>query len=482
MSDPPKMMNEAARPEERRGAGRAPTQRRAVLSLLSAHGSIVQGTAVDLSADGLRVHVPLPQLVGQEVEIRLLPRADRAAEQEIVLEGRVAWSAPLEGGGHAAGIRLYAAQPQTEDVAGRAEAEALLAQVREQLRARAEEGREALVEITRHAAVEDVPAEAPKRRLRWVALALLLLLLFLGSFAVLRRLPLDSWASRTAANAPEGDAPALDAAQAALLAGESNEAIRGFERLAKRGQTPAVRLIAALGHADTLRLEGRVPEALAVLQRALQGAEGAPEAWRTLADEFRADLLKQGGGAVAPPLLVQALDLLRPGDPPIVPEKNESEPAPTGGEEPPKAEEAPAPETAAVPPPPPSGPIRLAVDKSDYVLTVYRGERAVAAYPVGLGMNDTTPEGDFVIANKIENPDWYNRGESVKAGDPRNPLGAQWMGLGNKAGPTSYGIHPTKELSSIGGRGSRGCVRMRPGDAAALFRLCAVGTPVQIVE
>jgi len=45
------------------------------------------------------------------------------------------------------------------------------------------------------------------------------------------------------------------------------------------------------------------------------------------------------------------------------------------------------------------------VDASDYVLTVYRGESPVASYPVGLGMNDATPQGDFVIANKIENPD-----------------------------------------------------------------------------
>jgi len=70
----------------------------------------------------------------------------------------------------------------------------------------------------------------------------------------------------------------------------------------------------------------------------------------------------------------------------------------------------------------------------------------------------------------------------VKNSDPRNPLGTLWMGLGDKKGPTSYGIHPTKDAGSIGGNRSRGCVRMRPADAAELFNICPLGTPVRIRE
>lgn len=491
MKQPSDLQPETVPPDERRGSGRAPTLRRAILSLLSGQGSIVQGTAVDLSADGLRVHTPLPQAVGQEVEVRLPSRAERPGEAEVCLAGRVVWSMPVAGAPHAAGIRLHAAQVPVEDVGGRAEAEALLTRVREQLRARAEEGGAALVEITRHAGAYDPETRGKTSPWRWAVLAVLLLLLFLGSFVLLRRLPLAAFSTDADAKVEAQDAPALDAAQAAFLAGDTSFAMFEFERLAKRGKTPAIRLIAALGQADALRRFGRAPEAAAVVQRALETSEGAPKAWRDLASGYRARVLVEGGGAQTPPLLVQALDLLRPGDPqasvsPVAaPAPTEADapgaevprPTPTPSQRPGDA----APDTAE------AGPgagevLRLSVDKSDYVLTVFRGDRAVAEYPVGLGMNDTTPLGDFVIANKIANPDWYHRGESVKAGDPRNPLGAEWMGLGDARGPTSYGIHPTQERSSIGGNRSRGCVRMRPEDAAALFRVCAVGTPVQIVE
>jgi lipoprotein-anchoring transpeptidase ErfK/SrfK len=86
----------------------------------------------------------------------------------------------------------------------------------------------------------------------------------------------------------------------------------------------------------------------------------------------------------------------------------------------------------------------------------------------------------FTIHNKIRNPDWYNRGETVPHGDPRNPLGASWMGFAKDGTPLSYGIHPTNDLGAIGQPAGRGCVRLKPEHAEALFRLCPVGTTVTI--
>ena len=114
------------------------------------------------------------------------------------------------------------------------------------------------------------------------------------------------------------------------------------------------------------------------------------------------------------------------------------------------------------------------------MLTVHWNDRLLRSFPVGLGRDGATPLGEFRIANKISDPNCFNRGEVVAAGARGNPLGASWMGLGNLIAVTSYGIHPTDDVGSIGQPWSRGCVRMRTEDAEALFRLASVGTRVHI--
>ncbi len=140
------------------------------------------------------------------------------------------------------------------------------------------------------------------------------------------------------------------------------------------------------------------------------------------------------------------------------------------------------PDTPAAAPTHPLGPAqpRIEVDKSDYVMRVFRGANLMGEFPVGLGRDGSTPVGDFTVANKLANPDWFDRGRVVPHGDPENPLGASWMGLGRNGRATSYGIHPTSEPESIGGEESRGCIRLRPKDARKVFTWCPVGTPVQV--
>lgn len=137
-----------------------------------------------------------------------------------------------------------------------------------------------------------------------------------------------------------------------------------------------------------------------------------------------------------------------------------------------------------VPPAPPAEPapgsVTVRVDKSSHTLTIFHGGNAVVRFPVGLGRNNATPEGEFVVANKVTDPDWSDRGRIVKAGDPENPLGRRWMGLGKDGRATPYGIHPTNEPRSIGADRSRGCIRMRPEDAETVFQWCPVGTRVTI--
>lgn len=125
---------------------------------------------------------------------------------------------------------------------------------------------------------------------------------------------------------------------------------------------------------------------------------------------------------------------------------------------------------------------RIEINTSDYVLHLIESDTVVATYPVGIGIDDSTPQGMFEIVNMIVAPDWYDRreGRVIPQGDPENPLGDHWIGLGYGTTTTPYGIHPTIEPESIGSDMSRGCIRMRPEDAAKVFAWCEIGAPVLI--
>ena len=106
-------------------------------------------------------------------------------------------------------------------------------------------------------------------------------------------------------------------------------------------------------------------------------------------------------------------------------------------------------------------------------------------YPIGPGKAAfATPIGSFSVIQMRENPTWYvpksiqdewaHAGKVVKKTvppGPNNPLGGYWMGLSFP----SYGIHGTNAPLSIYDFQSRGCIRMHPDDAGALFRQVKVG-------
>ncbi|MHC4779040.1 MAG: L,D-transpeptidase family protein [Planctomycetota bacterium] len=126
------------------------------------------------------------------------------------------------------------------------------------------------------------------------------------------------------------------------------------------------------------------------------------------------------------------------------------------------------------------GDVRLDVVKSSFTLSVYIDGMWVKEYLVGIGKNDKTPEGEFVIANRLENPPWYWKGEVIQPGDPRNILGTRWMGFKNKPGLTGFGIHGTTQPDSVPGAVSRGCLRMRNHEVEELFDMVPLGTRVFI--
>jgi hypothetical protein len=249
----------------------------------------------------------------------------------------------------------------------------------------------------------------------------------------------------------------LDRAQAALVAGRLEEAAATFAMAADHPRASnaskfqaqlgrAQALAAAVDWTDPTDLSNSASEAQAIVANLLATGGGVAQPWREAAARL-AEALAGGGTGLSGESMSEGMGLR---------------------------------DATAADGPISTGDYSIDVDKGDYVLTLLRDGEPVKEYPVGLGLANSTPEGIFQVANRIANPDWYNRGRSVPAGDPENPLGASWMGLGQGGFTTSYGIHPTEEASSIGQDASGGCIRMRPDDAAEVFAACDVGTVVRI--
>jgi lipoprotein-anchoring transpeptidase ErfK/SrfK len=143
------------------------------------------------------------------------------------------------------------------------------------------------------------------------------------------------------------------------------------------------------------------------------------------------------------------------------------------------------------------GPFFAVVDKTKFTMDMYLGglpgEKSamyVTTYRVGLGKDDSTPPGTWMVEpqRKLRHPTYYSpRGEGViAADDPANPLGGYWIGLtgtdGQAVGKESYGIHGTIDPTSIGKQSSMGCIRMGNDDIPVVFEMLVEGKSVVLVK
>jgi len=143
------------------------------------------------------------------------------------------------------------------------------------------------------------------------------------------------------------------------------------------------------------------------------------------------------------------------------------------------------------------GPFFAVVEKHKFIIDIYLGglpgEKSsmfVTSYPVGLGRDDSTPVGTWMIEphRKLKHPTYYSpRGEGIlNADDPKNPLGGYWIGLtgteGQAVGKMSYGIHGTIEPDSIGKQSSMGCIRLRADDIAMVYDMMVEGKSMVVVK
>jgi hypothetical protein len=129
----------------------------------------------------------------------------------------------------------------------------------------------------------------------------------------------------------------------------------------------------------------------------------------------------------------------------------------------------------------PEEPLRILVRKRSHDLWVLLGGVPVRTFPVGLGMNGRTPEGEFEVEELMQRPDyWPPGGKRVPFGQKGNPLGTRWMGFRDTPEAQGFGIHGTDDPGSIGKDASQGCVRLRNEEVEQLFTWVSVGTKVEI--
>jgi lipoprotein-anchoring transpeptidase ErfK/SrfK len=128
----------------------------------------------------------------------------------------------------------------------------------------------------------------------------------------------------------------------------------------------------------------------------------------------------------------------------------------------------------------PKGELRLEVVKSRFLLAVYVGDIWFKEYSVGIGKDNATPETEFEIDTKIENPPWHWNGRIIPPEDPENILGTRWMGFKKKPGLQGFGIHGARDPSSVPGAVSKGCIRMKNEEVEDLFELVPRGAKVVI--
>ncbi len=130
-----------------------------------------------------------------------------------------------------------------------------------------------------------------------------------------------------------------------------------------------------------------------------------------------------------------------------------------------------------------SGKIELYVKKSEFRLWALVDNKLLFHAKVGLGKNDSTPVGKFIIAERVENPTWYPPGkEPIPAGNPENILGTRWLGFKDTEEHSGFGIHGTSDPSGggIGKEVSLGCVRMLNKEIERIFYFIPYNTPITI--
>ncbi len=122
------------------------------------------------------------------------------------------------------------------------------------------------------------------------------------------------------------------------------------------------------------------------------------------------------------------------------------------------------------------GPFSAVVSLEKRQLTLLLADGSYAGrFNVGLGREHPPREGMFAVSDKVPNPVYHGADRAVAAGDPSNPLGQRWIGLGSE-----LGIHGTDRPENVGRTDLNGSISLSPRDVADVFDILSVGSKVVI--
>jgi hypothetical protein len=124
------------------------------------------------------------------------------------------------------------------------------------------------------------------------------------------------------------------------------------------------------------------------------------------------------------------------------------------------------------------GPFEAIVRLDKHELTLMLQNRYAGRFPIGVGRDQPKLDGNYMVRDKSVNPAYYGPdGVNVAAGDPKNPLGASWIGLTDR-----IGIHGAADPKAIGRDDNRGAICVGQRDLEDLYGILTVGSRVTIVR
>ena len=99
-------------------------------------------------------------------------------------------------------------------------------------------------------------------------------------------------------------------------------------------------------------------------------------------------------------------------------------------------------------------------------------------FKIGVGRDQPKLEGDYTVCLMAPDPPYYGPdGLVVGPGNPKNPLGAAWIGL-----TAHIGIHGTNDPRGIGRDNNRGYICVGARDLQDLYGILTVGSRVTVVR
>lgn len=112
-------------------------------------------------------------------------------------------------------------------------------------------------------------------------------------------------------------------------------------------------------------------------------------------------------------------------------------------------------------------PVSIEINKERRTLSLLSGDFVLRQYKIGLGKDDSTPNGTFTITKKVDQPVSNSKmygTRGMELSDPR------------------YAIHGTNAPESVGQYISYGCIRLLNHDIEELFALTPLGTEVNVIQ